>query len=239
MVALWLCLSGAAMYALADYGTEAGAAGPAPSHWPSLLSTGISPSENRATVVLFAHPLCPCTRATLVELESLTNRLYGLLDLHVLFFEPSDTADMPGIWAASELKKMASALPGTQVHADVDGRLARHFGAYTSGQVLLYDTAGELQFAGGITPSRGHTGSNLGRATLISSILGDRGVDPLQPVINPVFGCGLLDSQADNRQVAPLPVSSAYPARRDAVTTSGQRNAAYFYASRQASRKSV
>ena len=210
MVVVWLSLSSAALYALADYGTDAGKTAPAPLHWPASLPTGITPATDKATVVLFAHPLCPCTRATLVELESLTNRLYGLFDLHILFFEPSDPSGMPEVWGASDLRQLASSLPGTQIHADVDGQLARYFGAYTSGQVLLYDTRGELQFAGGITPSRGHTGSNPGRGALISNILSDPGVDPLTPVLNPVFGCGLLESGDDDRKLTLEPISSVH-----------------------------
>ncbi|MGQ7848343.1 hypothetical protein ACUNV4_27845 [Granulosicoccus sp. 3-233] len=206
MVAIWLSLSGGALYALADYGSSAGQAAPAPSQWPASVATGITPSADRATVVLFAHPLCPCTRATLVEFESLTNRLYGLFDLHVLFFEPADPSAMPEVWGASDLRQLASALPGTRLHADVDGQLARHFGAYTSGQVLLYDTTGALRFGGGITPSRGHTGSNPGRGTLISTILSDSGIDPLAPILNPVFGCGLLDSRDDDRKSTQEPL---------------------------------
>lgn len=213
MVAIWLCLASAALYALADYGSEAGKVAPAPRQWPASLPTGIVPASDRPTVVLFAHPLCPCTRATLVELESLTNRLYGLFDLHVLFFEPTDVSGMPEVWAASDLRQLASTLPGTQIHADIDGTLARHFGAYTSGQVLLYDTRGNLQFAGGITPSRGHTGSNPGRGTLISHIVSDPGVDPLAPVLNPVFGCGLLESREGDRKM-----------QADPVGTTGQEN---------------
>jgi len=207
MVVLWLSLSSAALYALAEYGTEAGEVAPAPAQWPAALPTGITPADDKATVVLFAHPLCPCTRATLVEFESLTNRLYGLFDLHVLFFEPSDPSAMPDVWGASDLRHLAASLPGTQLHADVDGQLAHHFGAYTSGQVLLYDTAGSLRFAGGITPSRGHTGSNPGRGTLVSNILSDPGVDPLAPVLNPVFGCGLLEHRDGDRKLSVEPVS--------------------------------
>ena len=206
-VVLWLSLSSAALYALAEYGTEAGAVAPAPALWPASLPTGITPAEDKATVVLFAHPLCPCTRATLVEFESLTNRLYGLFDLHVLFFEPADPSAMPEVWGASDLRQLASSLPGTRLHADVDGQLARHFGAYTSGQVLLYDTSGSLRFAGGITPSRGHTGSNPGRGTLVSNILSDPGVDPLAPVLNPVFGCGLLEARDGDRKLSTESVS--------------------------------
>lgn len=207
MIGLWLVLSGAALFVMADYGNEPGEAGTAPDIWPSALSVGIVPTPGKPTVVLFAHPLCPCTRATLVELESLTNRLYGLFDLHVLFYEPTDVAAMPEVWAASDLKRIAAKLPGTQLHSDVDGKLARHFGAYTSGQVLLYGTDSRLRFAGGITPSRGHSGENLGRSTLISSIMNDNGVDPLAPVLNPVFGCSLHEEKEDDRKFQSVPVS--------------------------------
>ncbi len=207
MICLWLVLSGAALFVMADYGNEPGEAGSAPDIWPAALSGGIVPAPGKPTVVLFAHPLCPCTRATLVELESLTNRLYGLFDLHVLFYEPTDVSGMPEIWAATDLKRMAAKLPGTQLHSDVDGELAKYFGAYTSGQVLLYGTNNRLRFAGGITPSRGHSGENPGRSTLISSIMNDAGVDPLAPVLNPVFGCALHEEKHDDRKLPSVPIS--------------------------------
>lgn len=198
--AVWLLLASAALFAMADYGAEQGKTGVAPSHWPDGLHSMIQPDPARPTLVLFAHPLCPCTRASLWELEAITNRLYGMFDLHVLFYEPEDTTSMPETWAASDLKKIASRLPGTQMHADIEGRIAKNFGAYTSGQVLLYNTGGNLQFVGGITQSRGHTGSNPGRAAVISAILGDEGVDPLAPRLNPVYGCSLHEESADDRK---------------------------------------
>ncbi|ASJ70200.1 RedB protein [Granulosicoccus antarcticus] len=201
MIGLWLGLAGTALFVMADYGSQPGQAGVAPTLWPSEASSGIVPTTGKPTVVLFAHPLCPCTRATLVELEGMTNRLYGQFDLHVLFYQPADVSAMPDIWAASDLRRIANSLPGTQSHTDVDGELAKYFGAYTSGQVLLYGTDAKLRFAGGITPSRGHAGSNRGSATLISSILGDTGVDPLAPVLNPVFGCGLHEERDDDRKL--------------------------------------
>ena len=205
IAAAWLGLASGGLFAMADYGTEAGAAGSAPANWPEEMHNVIRPDPARPTLVLFAHPLCPCTRASLYELESITNRLHGMVDLHVLFFEPEDTSGMPDIWQASALRELAAQLPGTQIHKDVEGRIANHFGAYTSGQVLLYDTDGQLQFAGGITPSRGHTGTNPGRATIISAIVSDDGVDPLAPRISPVFGCSLHEEAEGDRKLAVEP----------------------------------
>ena len=199
--ACWLALASGALFAMADYGTEEGKYHAAPTTWPEGMSSMIQRDPARPTLVLFAHPLCPCTRASLWELESITNRLYGMVDLHVLFFEPEDKRAMPEIWEASALKSMAAKLPGTFLHKDVEGRIAQNFGAYTSGQVLLYGTNGNLQFQGGITPSRGHTGTNPGRSAIISAILSDDGVDPLAPRINPVFGCSLHTEEDGDRKI--------------------------------------
>ncbi len=51
---------------------------------------------------------------------------------------------------------------------DADGREARHFGAATSGQTLLYDERGTLVFSGGITGARAHAGDNVGRQSLVA-----------------------------------------------------------------------
>lgn len=118
---------------------------------------------------------------------------------------------MSAVWKASDLRQMAARLPGTQLHVDVEGQIARHFGAYTSGQVLLYDTDGSLQFAGGITPSRGHTGTNPGRAAIISSIISDEGVNLLAPRVNPVFGCSLHDADDDDRKLVGEPLAMRTP----------------------------
>jgi len=207
IIALWLGLTFGALYAMADYGAQSGRSEQAPAQWPDGLQTMIEPDPARPTLVLFAHPLCPCTRASLWELESITNRLHGMVDLHVLFFEPEDPTAISAVWEASDLKRLAARLPGTHLHADVEGRIARHFGAYTSGQVLLYDTQGALQFAGGITPSRGHTGTNPGRAAIISAIMSDEGVDPLAPRTTPVFGCSLHDEEEDDLKLVGEPLA--------------------------------
>jgi len=64
----WLMLISAGLFAMADYGSEQGQSGAAPAHWPDGLQDMIQPDPSRPTLVLFAHPLCPCTRASLWEL---------------------------------------------------------------------------------------------------------------------------------------------------------------------------
>lgn len=192
IVALWAvaCLLGLA--AMAVYGAREGRVGEAPTRWPTALADqGIAPVDGRPTLVMLAHPLCPCTESTLVELEGLTNRLHGLFDTHILFHEPAPGMGSADQWSASRLRAMAERLPGTRVHADSGSRLAKHFGAYTSGHVLLYGSDGDLRFSGGITPSRGHTGDNPGRAAITVALTSDPGVDALATTLTPVYGCSL------------------------------------------------
>jgi hypothetical protein len=134
-------------------------------------------------LVVLAHPQCPCTRATLGELEIIAARTQGLLDLHVVFLKS------PAFDHRSDLWRTASALPGANVAADPGGDEIRRFGALASGHVLLYDAEGRLAFSGGITSSRGHAGANTGRDAVID--LARRG--SAEVFHTPVFGCALQD----------------------------------------------
>lgn len=76
--------------------------------------------------------------------------------VHVLLFRP----DGGEPWRARGLWDQAAAIPGASVSWDEQGHEAKLFHVKTSGLVLLYSSAGVLQFEGGITGSRGHVGSN-------------------------------------------------------------------------------
>ena len=78
--------------------------------------------------------------------------------------------------------------PGRHRQGRRGGTIAASFGAFTSGQVLLYDARrGALRFAGGITGARGHEGANAGRDALQSVL--DEGAAKARA---PVFGCSLF-----------------------------------------------
>lgn len=134
---------------------------------------------------MFAHPQCPCTRASIEELNRLLSRVGGRVHADVLFYLPHSFSPD---WAKSTLWRNASALPGVTVQMDVDGAEARLFGAETSGDVLLYDKDGRLLFKGGITGSRGHEGDNVGVDAVAALCQG------LKVATNetPVYGCSLV-----------------------------------------------
>jgi hypothetical protein len=134
--------------------------------WPAESGLALAP-EPRHTLVMLAHPKCPCTRASIGELELLMTQTQKKLSAYVLFMKPEGEAED---WTRTDLWHKARAIPDVQVIMDEGGKKARHFKAETSGQVYLYDPSGKLQFAGGITISRGHSGSNPGRSAIVSYI---------------------------------------------------------------------
>ncbi len=157
----------------------------APASWPP----GVPPrlATDRPTMVLFAHPRCPCTRATIEQLDRLLAREPGPVRVHVVFYR--DPTALDG-WERTDLWDHVERLPGVETHVDAGGTLASRFGVRTSGQVLLYDSAGVRRFAGGITASRGHVGDSRASDALSSRIAGD----VVEPVEFPIYGCELFSS---------------------------------------------
>jgi hypothetical protein len=181
----WLALSGGGLWALARYQSTAGVAAIAPAQWPA--GTRIARASDCDTLILLAHPKCPCTRATLGDLARLMADCNGKLKTIVLFVHP-DAA--PSDWDKTDLWESAAAIPGVSVCADINGVEAQRFGANTSGQTILYDLQGKLLFQGGITAGRGHEGDNAGEDSIVALVHGE------EPVARktPVFGCPLCSA---------------------------------------------
>jgi hypothetical protein len=154
-----------------------------PAQWP--VASRISPAPGIATLVMFAHPRCPCARAGVGELERIIAQCNGRVRAHVIFYKPNGSPDE---WAHTDLWRSAAAVPGVDVHCDEEGAEAARFGATTSGFVVLYDALGQLRFNGGITAERGHAGDNEGRSAIVAILNGQ----PPHLTAMPVFGCSLF-----------------------------------------------
>ncbi len=181
---LWLLSVGAGMAGLWIYANSPGIAEPAPRAWPAGSVLRLAPG--RATLVMLVHPHCPCTRASIRELDRLMARTRGLLAAHVLFLKPDGFDDD---WARTDLWSSAAAIPDVDVAIDSQGSESARFGAVTSGLTLLYGPSGRLLFEGGITPARGHEGDSPGVDAIVSLLReGTSGRSQA-----PVFGCSLRD----------------------------------------------
>jgi len=181
----WAVLSCGGMALLTIYANTPTKSLAAPVRWP--VETQIELSENRATLVMFAHPQCPCTRASLGELERIVSRFEDRLTAWVVFFTFDET---DARWHQTDLRSTAEAIAGVRIMDDPGGQEAQRFNATVSGQTVLYNLRGELLFSGGITMARGHEGDNSGRSA-IEALLS--GAEPSQ-CHTAVFGCPISPS---------------------------------------------
>ena len=180
----WFAIASAGLVLLIDHSTAPGVGAVGPPHWP--LESAIHARPDVANLVVVLHPRCPCSAATVDELDRLMASGAERVAAHVVIVEPSGA---PADFADTGLVAAAARIPGVEIVRDPDGREAAIFGAVTSGQTFLYSRDGERLFAGGITPGRGHEGSNAGGAAILAAL---DGVAERQSY-TAVFGCSLVD----------------------------------------------
>lgn len=188
VVGVWAVLLAGGLAVLADYSSRPGVGGGAPHSWPE--SSGIPREPGAPVLVLFVHPKCACTSATLSELERALVWNKRATRLVVSVVCPNDA---PAGWGDSALTRRAGALPGATGFADTGGAEARRFGAATSGHAVLYGADGALLFQGGLTGSRGHEGENAGRRAIEVFLAGSTTACREHPT----FGCPLANDCAD------------------------------------------
>jgi len=191
LIASWIVCAGLGVTKMLQYELTPSAGAAAPAAWPQAAT--IDRDRTRPTLVLFLHPQCPCSRATLAELERLIADCEQQFALRIVFVLPEAGGDA---WQQTALVHKAENIEPTAISFDVGGVEAATFGARTSGQAILYAADGQLLFRGGLTPSRGHEGDNAGRLAL-SSLLRNRQSNCTQTA---VFGCSLVQPVANSTQ---------------------------------------
>ncbi len=187
VVIAWLaiCIAGLAM--LWRYKTTPAADGSAAARWPAASAIARVPGE--PTLVMLVHPRCPCSRASLSELNQVMNR-EGSATATVVFVLPEGVDDA---WAHGESWDRAHEIPRTTVFVDRGGVEARRFGVAASGHTLLYDAAGALVFSGGVTGARGHEGDNAGRQGLLAALAASAVGGDGEAARARVYGCALAE----------------------------------------------
>jgi hypothetical protein len=198
-LAAWLLTIGTGMGMLWKYADTPGPSADAKARWPAGAS--FTRDAGGPVLVLFLHPQCPCSRATISELARLLADAPAPAAIYALVYRP---ADADAGWERTDLWDSAAAQPGVHLMTDVGGAQARVFGAFISGQTLLYSATGSLLFSGGITDARGHEGDNPGRTALTSILAGGHPA----ALRTPVFGCYLY---AESDVNASYPTDEEHP----------------------------
>lgn len=184
LAAGWLAAAGWGMWRLAAYSAAPGAGSAAPADWPA--ETTLARDGAHFTAVVALHPECPCSKATVEQLDEIVAQSAGRLRVHALFVA---LPGLPEPVENSELWQRAQRIRGVELHQDSAGADAQRFGARTSGETQLYDPAGRLVFRGGVTLARGHAGDNPGQAAILNLLAGK--ITAPKPITMPVFGCAL------------------------------------------------
>lgn len=141
--------------------------------------------SDRPTLVVFIHPKCGCTRATLAELERIIGRTEGGIDVRIVVVLPKGS---PSEWRETKLVQQAQRVAGAMVTFDGDGVEAARLGVKTSGHALMFDQTGRVCFSGGITPARGHEGDSTGKAAVMALARNETAACSSSSV----FGCSLI-----------------------------------------------
>ncbi len=191
VIGFWALVVATSMFLFTVYKSTPGEPATAPPRWPDGAT--IQREPGRATLVMLAHPKCPCTRASLEELIEVIEEVGSDAISYVLLVKPSGVDES---WVQGELWERARRVPGLRIVVDEGGVEAARFGAKVSGETLAYGVSGDLLFAGGITASRGHTGDNLGRRRLVALVRGGHADHPRAPT----FGCELTDPPGQGEQ---------------------------------------
>ena len=185
--ALWLAAVAVVFGALGIYGSNPGPSYPAPVHWPQ--DTQVERYANGSTLLVFLHPGCPCSRATLDNLKDVIAD--SSLSIVLISSEYASKVASDLASCRQQIRELERCDNTTHFH-DIDSREAKWFHATTSGYCLLYDERGMIKFSGGITSSRGHQGANAGMACLKAALSSDSA-----HFSYPVFGCPLLVDPVD------------------------------------------
>jgi hypothetical protein len=179
---LWGGVVVVALAGLEYFVARPGDSGAPPCDWPA--QTAITRDFNGPTVVVFVDPKCPCTQATMANLERCLARCPRFPTTRIVVL-----SENVGLFEGSldDSARRLAARPEVALIWSGDGSETRRFGVKTSGEVLVYALDGRLVFDGGITPARGHQGDSPGCDAIRKLSAGE----PIEYHSATVFGCSV------------------------------------------------
>lgn len=183
---VWLTAAVTGMLCLVNYSTEPGSIKADVVRWPS--ESQVPRSANRFRLIVFSHPHCPCTKASLRQLQRVLPMAIAPVDCCVIFVAESLQWKVED----SKLWQRAKQIKGVDLVKSEDLSEVHAFGASVSGEAFLFAPQGELLYHGGLTGSRGHEGDCDGSRTIAAYLAGGQS----DITERPVFGCPLLNRKS-------------------------------------------
>jgi hypothetical protein len=177
--AIWLIATTYAYSVMMRFDTRPGMAGNPPLRWPATSQVKLAKAQR--TLLVFLHPKCSCSRASISQLQNLQKRLPGKFHTELVLWQPLNPSPS---WNQLYRTDMGE-LTGTQVITDPGGRAAALFDVHTSGYVLLYGAGGDLQYAGGLTLARAFDLEGPGIVAMEQIMAGSK----TTAAHRPVYGC--------------------------------------------------
>src|SRR3954451_6256682 len=113
LLAVWTLCAAIGTASMIRYEFTPGIRRPAPSDWPTGAETKLDAA--RPTLLLFLHPQCPCSRATLAEMQRLLADCGWQFALHIFFVQPAGADDD---WENTHVCRAARQIPGALIHCD-------------------------------------------------------------------------------------------------------------------------
>ena len=151
----------------------------------------------RGTLVMFAHPKCPCTQASLSELAQILTWCQGRVVGHLRFVTPCDAGDYPED-SFDNMQRVAARLgyPFPYLIDDTQS-VARSYGAICTPDFFGYDADLRLQYRGRLDESGRHPAPPEARRELYEAMVGiaHTGQGPRTQV--PSMGCSIKWAKPD------------------------------------------
>ncbi len=184
-VAVWLGSLAASAAAFERYARTPGSVG------VSAPAVDAEEAGKEWRVTMYAHPKCPCTRASLAELARVAEAVGAGVSVEyvVVMYRPRSEEDG---WVRGRSWDLASQIADARIVVDPDGLMATRAGAMTSGHVVVRNRAGAVVYAGGVTNGRGETGASAAGDAIVDVLRG--GESALS--VGPVFGCAITGREA-------------------------------------------
>ena len=167
---------------LDGYANTPGLKGKNANVWPR--GTILNPDLKKPTFVMFLHPHCPCSGASVHSLFDVMRENGSRAKYYVVFVRPRGVAPQ---WEQSETYKKCKQNAEITTIVDDGGIEAAKFGALTSGQTYIYCSKLELTFSGGITSARGMEEVGPERQLIVKALNGQNA----RAQHSAVFGCSL------------------------------------------------